>query len=175
MNKVFLLFLLMQFSFPKGPPDPTGAFLANINEALVKLRTGWNLVSSPTNSTFNTNDIKNVDNKTLWTFSANKWNKNYGISVPPGQGFWVKMIKDEAISFKRKRGYRISNLKINDGWNLIGMSTDSERVNDIIGVFRASILWEFKYSKKLKRYVWRERTISDRSSIYEGQGFWLKK
>ena len=173
MNKIFLLFLLlMQFSFSIGPP---AAPKTNVQEAVLELRIGWNLVSSPTNITFDTNKIKNVDNKTLWTFSANKWNKNYGVSIPPGQGFWVKMTKNENISLARKRGYRISDLKINDGWNLIGMSTDSERVNDIIGVFRASILWEFKYSKKLKRYVWRERTISDRSSIYEGQGFWLKK
>ena len=172
MKKVFLLFLLVQLSFPVGPPS---APVTNVQEALVKLRTGWNLVSSPTNIPFNTSDIKNVDNETLWTFSANNWTKNYGASIPPGQGFWVKVTKDETISFLKKRGYRISNLKINDGWNLIGMSTDSERVNDIIGLFRASILWEFKYSFKLQRYVWKERTISDRGSIYEGQGFWLKK
>jgi len=172
MNKVFLLFLLMQFSFPVGPPS---APMTNVQEATVHLRAGWNLVSSPTNVAFDTSKIKNVDNQTLWTFSANKWSKNYGDSIPPGQGFWIKMTKDETIRFQKTKGYVVSNLKINDGWNLIGMSTDSERVNDIIGVFRASILWEFKYSSKLKRYVWKERTISDRGSIYEGQGFWLKK
>ena len=172
MNKIFLLFFLMQLSFPVGPP---AAPVKNIQEAVVELRTGWNLVSSPTNSPFETSRIKNIDNETLWTFANNAWTKEYGASIPPGQGFWVKVTKDETIDFPKTRGYLISNLKINDGWNLIGMSTDSERVNDIIGLFRASILWEFKYSFKLQRYVWKERTISDRGSIYEGQGFWLKK
>ncbi len=172
MNKLFLLFILMQISLSQGPPSPN---LVNVQEAKIKLRVGWNLISPPTNAVLDTSTIKNVDNNTLWTFSSNKWSKNYGASIPPGQGFWIKMSKDENISLPRKTGYQISKLQINDGWNLIGMSAYSERVNDIIGLFRASILWEFKYSDKLKRYVWKERTISDRGSIYEGQGFWLKK
>jgi len=172
MNKILLLFLLMHFSFSQGPPTPP---FNNIQEARIQLRTGWNLISPPTNSVLNTSLIKNVDNETLWVFSANKWAKNYGARILPGQGFWIKMSKDENLSIPRRPGYQLSNLKINNGWNLIGMSTDSERVNDIIGTFGASILWEFKYSLKNKRYIWKERTISDRGSIYEGQGFWLKK
>ena len=172
MNKIFLLFFLVQFSFSVGPPTPP---FQNVEEAKVQLRTGWNLVSSPTNKVFNTAVIKYVDNDTLWTFADNKWTNNYGVRILPGQGFWIKMLQDENVSFTRRTGYIISDLKINNGWNLIGMSTDSERVNDIIGTFGASILWEFKYSSISKRYIWKERTISDRGSIYEGQGFWLKK
>lgn len=172
MNKIFFLFFLVHFSFSAGPPTPP---FKNAEEARVQLRLGWNLISSPTNKVFDTTLIKNVDNGTLWTFSANKWTKNYGARVLPGQGFWVKMLQDETISFTRRTGYRISDATVNNGWNLIGMSTDSERVNDIIGTFGASILWEFKYSLKSKRYIWKERTITDRGSIYEGQGFWLKK
>lgn len=172
MKKLFLLFFLVQLSFSAGPPQPP---FDNSQQAKVTLRAGWNLISPPTNKVFDTSTIKNVDDGILWIFSDNKWTKNYGVKALPGQGFWVKMKQQEIISVKRRSGYQIGSLKINNGWNLIGMSTDSERVNNIISILGASILWEFTYSKSKKRHVWKDRTISDRGSIYEGQGFWLKK
>lgn len=173
-----LLFLLLIQSFLNsavGDLPPTPDILSNSGEAVIRLRAGWNLVSSPTNESFDTNLIKNTEQKTLWSFSGLKWTSSYGQKIPAGHGFWVKMHSDENISFTKVAGFNPANMEVKAGWNLLGMSADSERASSLLTAFNGVTIWLFKWSKNKKRYEWQEKTRGDRSSLYKGQGFWLKK
>lgn len=176
MNKLLFLLLIQSFlNSAVGDLPPTPDLLLNIGEATIKLRRGWNLVSSPTNDSFDTNAIKETDNKTLWAFSNSKWTSSYGQKIPAGKGFWVKMKADENIPFTKVKGFNATNMDVKTGWNLLGMSTDSERASTLLSYFNGATIWLFKWSKNRKRYEWKEKTRGDRSSLFKGQGFWLKK
>lgn len=177
MNKILLFLLLIQsfLNSAVGDLPPTPDLVLDSGGATIKLRIGWNLVSSPTNDSFDTNAITKTDNKTLWAFSNSKWTSSYGQKIPAGKGFWVKMIADENIPFTKVKGFNTTSMDVKTGWNLLGMSTDSERASALLSHFNGATIWLFKWSKNRKRYEWIEKTRGDRSSLYKGQGFWLKK
>jgi hypothetical protein len=144
----------------------------------VILNKGWNLISSPIDSsyevfststippigTLNMNTIKNRYVSLLWIFSNGAWvsNPNY---IPRQAGIWVKStINYNVLSFSGGSSY-IPTVETLSGknWHLIGTGEDLSDFNN-------------KYSRYINSvHIYENgKYIKNPRIIKKGQGFWVQ-
>ena len=156
VKKLFLIFWLSSMFFllyglDQPPPGP------NLNpKKALKVYTGWNLLASPLNREIATSTIQNIVKNDIYFFDAKEqsWKNGVGISIPPGTGFWVQVAKDSAISYQQNPNnqFSIKNFQVSLGWNLLGMSAQSERISTISSVIRSKYLTQKLYVSKVNIY-----------------------
>ena len=166
-----------------GPPAGPSNIISLSNRAKLNIYTGWNLLSSPVNSGFNTKSIKNVVNNELYFFDTKtqEWKNGMGISIRPGIGFWVNVSGKQEMEYvlKPNNQFQINDFEVVLGWNLLGMSAETERVSAI-----SSKLIE-KYQNKKYRingiYIydakissWKKHSPYYQGSLKGGMGFWIE-
>ena len=170
MNKLLFLVLICTF-FLYGigtPPVPT----AITSLPKIKLYKGWNLIAPPNNNIFNTSSINNVIS--IYYFDSQKqiWISGLNTSIQPGIGFWIQMLDTYEIDYKvsSSNNFNILNFQVSKGWNLLGMSAESERINIVSLNFNAKSITTYDAST----LQWKQYEPYSRSSLKAGTGFWLE-
>jgi hypothetical protein len=159
---------------------------------LLNISKGWNLIGIPINASFKIEE-KFKKSSTIWSWSNNKWQvwspkqsiinllNQYKINIltelNAGVGYWINS-SEEFIETFTGDVYGIEKLKINQGWNLLGIGRDTtvDNFSDI------STLWQWNGSNwkiwspensilnLLKNY-----NIEIADKIKAGEGFWVNK
>ncbi len=163
----------------------------NENKALHILK-GWNLIGIPVNTSFKTGK-KLQKSSTIWGWNDNKWHVwspkqsiinllgQYKVNIltelNAGYGYWINSSEEFTETFTGDV-YGLEKLKLNKGWNLLGIGKDTtpDNFSDI------STLWQWNGANwkiwspensilnLLKNY---KIEIADK--IKAGEGFWVNK
>ena len=186
MKKIFTIGLCsMIFVLHGNDRPPPGPTILTSNKRELKIYEGWNLLASPINRDFATGNIQHIVDNNVFIFDAKaqSWKSGVGINVAPGMGFWVQVSKDGSVAYQNEPNnqYSIRNSTVALGWNLMGMSAQSERISTISSAIRT------KYEKKGQALIvskvnvynaqkaeWKTYSPYYQGSVKAGQGFWME-
>ena len=173
--RIILLFwvfhsLLFSANIPPTPELPPQL----IAKSVIKLYKGWNLVASPSNEAFPTAEITNVVGNDLYFFDSTEqaWKSGLGLFIQAGVGFWVNVSSNLSLSYSAtpNNTFDLASFEVNPGWNLLGMSAETERVFYIASLHNAKAVYIYEAAKS----AWKEYPAYSRSSLKAGMGFWLE-
>ena len=175
MRIILLLWVFHSLLFNANvPPTPDLPDVLLSTKSVIRFYRGWNLVASPSNEAFPTTAITNVVGNDLYYFDSNEqnWKSGLGLFIEAGVGFWVNVSSDLTLSYNAtpNNTYNLADLEVNPGWNLLGMSAETERVFYIASLHNAKNLYIYNASKS----IWKEYAAYSRSSLKAGMGFWLE-
>jgi len=140
----------------------------------LKIYKGWNLLAPPSNFPFSTSAIKNIIGSNVYIFNSNNqsWSNGLNTEIEPGVGFWVNVSASSSVEYRPsiQNSFPISAFKVSKGWNLLGMSADSERINIVSISHDAKRIVIYN----AKEGTWREFASYSRDSLKAGMGFWLE-
>jgi hypothetical protein len=173
MKFSFLFLWTASFTFliSAGTPPVPSAITATPK---LILYSGWNLIAPPSNFSFHTRNIENIIGSDIYFFDSKiqSWKSGVNLSIPPGVGLWVNVSKGSKILYKTsiRNPFKIVDFEVTKGWNLLGMSLDSERINIIAIKHNAKSI--FVYNANISQWI-NYRPYS-RDSLKAGMGFWLE-
>jgi hypothetical protein len=169
--KLVLLLVTSFLLYGAGTPPVPDAITSTPKLILYK---GWNLVAPPSNYPFHTKNIENVIGSDIYFFDSEEqsWKNGINLSISPGVGFWVNVSAGSKTIYKTslRNPFHIADFIVTKGWNLLGMSIDSERVNIISIKHNAKSIFIYEASKSL----WKSYKPYSRDSLRAGMGFWLE-
>jgi len=149
---------------------------------------GWSLVSIPTNTITQPNQITTSD--LLWSWNDGVWSafstqesmleyiNEHNIEqisqLNPKEGFWTQS-KHKFLKFFDGENYGFDDLTFQDGWNLVGIGEDinTSDIDDNLTIWTyADNKWSL-YGKDFNSDVY--ETYNKLETIKSGSGFWVYK
>lgn len=159
---------------------------------ILKIKAGWNLVSLPTISNLNGNNIKIKfgDVISVWRYN-NGWfaySSDSALetklinssdiksmdSLSNGEGFWVHSVTDKNITFEDNGDYEINLTNLNSGWNLVGATS----FNDMSKFNKFGIVWAYDEDWKVYsniEYFKNNFDLNFVDSFRDNSGVWIYK
>ncbi len=166
---------------PKNPHDDA----YNIPVITINLRKEWNLISIPLiqeNSSIESilSSISGLYS-VVWAYIDGKW-KAYDPEFPifsdlkhmePGVGYWIRM--KEAGNLKLTGNISKSNIRLEEGWNLVGYNIlASQNIQDALFSIKGCLISVWAYiDGKWRLYDPASPLFSDLEAMEYGKGYWI--